>query len=138
MLGVLAIAGASVVIGYKIPDTIFISLGILSIAYTGLDMVVMHLTVKIKFDGNRSTKAAMEKELHRRFERLNVMQSTNRFVRYEQIPRHLGFIVSVNCLFEGGDAYLNIMSLGKAAGFMPFAGIINYFRSKRIAKSLCN
>lgn len=102
------------------------------------DVLFCSLTVKLTGRGKGRNKKALNDILNAKYKRLTRLSATNDMMRYKQEPKIAGSIYLITCLFDNDEAFINITSLGKGSGFLPFNGLFNYLQSRRIAKTFSN
>ncbi|TFF34336.1 hypothetical protein [Mucilaginibacter psychrotolerans] len=111
--------------------------GIAVVIWALIDTWVMHPTLKINGSGDSaSNRKLLHEALTIKYPRASRMKNTKAYVRYQKGRIYPSLSTSISCLFDGGDVYLNVMSLGRGDSLFAFFGIINYYRCKRLAKSL--
>lgn len=111
--------------------------GITVVIWALIDTWVMHLTVKISGSGDSaSNRKLLHEALTIKYPRASRMKNTKAYVRYQKGRIYPSLSTSISCLFDGGDVYLNVMSLGRGDSLFAFLGVINYYRAKSLAKSL--
>ncbi|MBD1385957.1 hypothetical protein IDJ75_11755 [Mucilaginibacter rigui] len=117
----------------------------LFLTYTILIVIALWLFTNIYFSNAlvkvRGGYAANNKvELHnlitKKFKRLNKTVELDNLVAYYREPKFAGLSILITCIFNDNDIYLNISSLGRGDGPLPFSGLYNYFRAKRLLESL--
>ena len=94
-----------------------------------------NVLVKVKGGYAANNKVELHAVITRKFKRLNKTVEGDNLVTYYREPRFIGLSLLITCVFNDNDIYFNISSLGRGDGPLPFSGLYNYFRAKRLVKN---
>jgi hypothetical protein len=95
-----------------------------------------NVLVKIKGGYTANNKVELHSLITKKFKRLNKTVELDNLVAYYREPKFAGLSILITCIFNDNDIYLNISSLGRGDGPLPFSGLYNYFRAKKLLESL--
>ena len=95
-----------------------------------------NMLVKIKAGYEANNKVDIHAILTIKFKRLNRTINKPKLSIYYQEPKFAGVNKLVTCIFYDKDIYINIATLGKGDCLLPFSGLYNYFRAKKLTKKL--
>lgn len=95
-----------------------------------------NVLVKAKGGCVANNKVELHALLNEKFKRLNKTVDLDNLLTYYREPKIAGLSILITCIFNNDDIYLNISSLGRGDGPLPFSGLYNYFRSKKLLENL--
>jgi hypothetical protein len=100
------------------------------------NIVLAKRLIPIKQPANWQERRKLQSILNGYYPRLKSVYEDKNMAKYYQEPRVIGMSKLITIIYNKENIYLNISSLGKGDGPLPFSGLYNYIKARRIVKRL--